>query len=216
MNDISTVGEYEDVLRFWFPEGCQQEIDATTHHGYWAWRMQGGADDEIVARYANLTVRGAEGALERWASDPKGRLALIIVLDQFSRSLFRGTARAFEQDRAALSLVKEGMSNGHYSALDMPWFKVVFGLPLGHCEGPDHLDRVDFLIKLREEIAAEAPAPLRPIYESLVTQARDVRKVIAAFGRHPHRNQVLGRRSTPEEEAYIAEGRFPHLKAFRS
>ncbi|WP_299365693.1 DUF924 family protein [uncultured Paracoccus sp.] len=67
---------------------------------------------------------------------------------------------------------------------------------------------------LREDISTQAPAHLQPIYRSLVTQAHDVRKVIAAFGRHPHRNQALGRRSTPAEEAYIAQGKFPHLRAF--
>ncbi|QVQ36632.1 DUF924 family protein [Pseudochrobactrum algeriensis] len=72
------------------------------------------------------------------------------------------------------------------------------------------------LIKLREEIAADTPASLQPIYQSLVKQARDVRKVIAAFGRHPHRNQALGRESTQAEEAYIAKGDFPHERAFQA
>ena len=117
-------------------------------------------------------------------------------------------------DRAALALAMEGLAHGHYAGLASPWLKIVFGLPLGHCEGPDHLERLDLLIRLREDIAAQAPAELRPIYLSLMTQAHDVRKVIAAFGRHPHRNQALGRQSTPAEEAYIAEGRFPHLRAF--
>ncbi|WP_084496542.1 DUF924 family protein [Aquamicrobium defluvii] len=93
--------------------------------------------------------------------------------------------------------------------------KVVHGLPLGHCEGPDHLQRLDLLIGLREEIAAEAPTHLQPIYRSLVKQALDVKQVIAAFGRHPHRNQVLGRRSSRAEVAYLKEGDFPHERAFQ-
>ena len=108
----------------------------------------------------------------------------------------------------------EGLSNGHYAALPTPWFKVVHGLPLGHCEGQDHLERLDLLVRLREEIATEAPAQLQPIYRSLVKQAVDVKQVITAFGRHPHRNQVLGRLSTPAEEAYLKEGDFPHKRAF--
>ncbi len=63
-------------------------------------------------------------------------------------------------------------------------------------------------------MAAEAPPGLRPLYRSLVQQAREVREVIAAFGRHPHRNRILGRASTPAEDAYLATGRFPHLRAF--
>jgi uncharacterized protein (DUF924 family) len=215
MNDKHDVQEWHDVLEFWFPEGRQAEVDVETHGDHWSWRMRGGADVEIVARFSELTTRGAEGDLDQWASDPKGRLALIIVLDQFSRSVWRGAARAFAQDLAALVLTRDGLSNGHYAALPMPWLKIVYGLPLGHCEGPDHLERLDLLIRLREEIAAEAPQHLRPVYRSLVKQAHDVRQIIAAFGRHPHRNQALGRPSTPAEEAYIAQGSFPHLRAFQ-
>ena len=69
--------------------------------------------------------------------------------------------------------------------------------------------------RLRRDIAARAPAPLRPLYASLVDQAGQVRRIIASFGRHPHRNAILGRRSTPEEEAYLEKGAFPHLRVFR-
>lgn len=108
-----------------------------------------------------------------------------------------------------------GLSNGDYSRLQTPWYQIVYGLPLGHCEGPHHLQRLDQLIALRQDIADTAPAPLKPIYSGLVNQARDVREIIAAFGRHPHRNGVLNRKSTAEEEAYLAKGQFPHMKAFR-
>ncbi|MEJ6784944.1 DUF924 family protein [Aminobacter sp. Piv2-1] len=213
--DTSTV-PWANVLDFWFPEGRSSQIEAETHRNHWSWRLHGGADDMIVARFADLTNSAASGDLDDWASDPHGRLALIIVLDQFSRSLWRGTSRAFAQDPAALSLAMEGFSNGHYASLGTPWFKIVYSQPLGHCEGPDHLIRIDLLIRLREEIAAQAPASLQPIYQSLVNHAGDVRKVIAAFGRHPHRNQVLGREPTPAEEAYIAGGDFPHERAFQT
>ena len=146
---------------------------------------------------------------------PHGWLALIIILDQFSRSVWRGEARAFAQDAKALFLLNEGLSNGRYASLETPWFQVVSGLPLGHCEGRDHLQRIDQLINLREEIAAAAPIHLRPIYSSLADQAREVRKVIAAFGRHPHRNEILNRNSTVAEEAYIAKDQFPHKRAFQ-
>ncbi len=207
---------WNDVLDFWFPEGGSSQIKAETHCGHWSWRLHGAADNTIVERFADLTRSAASGDLDDWADEPEGRLALIIVLDQFSRSLWRGTPRAFAQDPAALSLAMEGFSNGHYASLGMPWFRIVYSQPLGHCEGPDHLARIDLLIRLREEIAAQAHASLQPIYQSLVKQAGDVRKVIAAFGRHPHRNQVLGRESTPEEDAYIAEGDFPHERAFQA
>lgn len=205
---------WDDVLRFWFPEGRSLAIDPQVHRNHWLWRMRGGADNDIIARFSALAAQAAAGKLDQWAADPEGRLALIILLDQFSRSVWRSDPRAFAQDPAALELSKEGFSNGHYDALPMPWFQVVYGLPLGHCEGPNHLERLDLLIRVREEIAAEVPARLQPIYQSLVKQAHDVKQVIAAFGRHPHRNRVLGRPSTPAEEAYLEAGDFPHERAF--
>ena len=206
---------WTEITEFWFPEGRSLAVDAQTHRDLWAWRLHGGADVEIVARFGDITAGAAAGELDGWATDPHGRLALIVVLDQFSRSLWRGTPRAFAQDSTALSLAMEGFSNGHYASLSPPWFKVVYSQPLGHCEGSDHLERMDLLIDLREKIAEQAPAPLQPIYRSLVKQAGDVRKVIVAFGRHPHRNRVLGRPTTPAEESYIAEGDFPHARALK-
>lgn len=215
MTAVKDRREWDDVLDFWFPEGRALDVEASAHHAHWLWRMQGGADDEIIARFSDLTERAARGGLDHWAESAHGRLALIILLDQFSRSVWRDDARAFAQDPHALSLATEGLSNGHYASLETPWFRIVFGLPLGHCEGPDHLQRLDLLISLREDIAAAAPIHLRAIYSSLADQARDVRKIIAAFGRHPHRNKILNRKSTPAEETYIARGQFPHKRAFR-
>lgn len=215
MRAIGDRSEWDDVLDFWFPEGRSLNVEAQAHRAHWRWRMQGGADSEIMARFVDLTEKAAGGALDHWALESHGRLALIIVLDQFSRSVWRGSARAYMQDPRALSLVIEGFASGHYSSLETPWFKAAYGLPLGHCEGADHLQRIDLLIGVREEIAAAAPQMLRPIYLSLVEQARDVRKVIAAFGRHPHRNAVLDRKSTAAEDAYLAKGEFPHLRAFQ-
>lgn len=109
----------------------------------------------------------------------------------------------------------EGVESGHYAALSPPWFRIAFTQPLGHTEGPGHLERVDQLIRLREDVAATAPAQLQPIHTGLVAQAGKVREVIAAFGRHPHRNEILGRPSTEAEAAYIARGDFPHENAFK-
>lgn len=206
---------WQEVLAFWFPERRAVELDAETHRAQWRWRLHGGADDAILARFSELTAQAARGELDHWASDPEGRLALIVVLDQFSRSVWRGTARAYAQDPAALALALEGLANGHYQALAAPWLQVAQTQPLGHCEGPDHLARAEQLIALREAIAARAPEPLQAVYRSLADQARKVRDVTAAFGRHPHRNAVLGRPSTPAEQAYVEQGEFPHSQALR-
>lgn len=214
MDQLDNTQDWCEVLHFWFPEGHRLDTPLTEHQEHWAWRMRGGADDEIKNQFTELTEEAAAGKLDYWISKPEGRLALIIVLDQFSRSVWRNDARAFAQDSTALALTLEGLDNGHYATLTTPWCQVVYGLPLGHCEGPDHLSRLRLLIKLREEIARKAPVHLQPIYQLLVKQARDVQNVISAFGRHPHRNQILGRPSTPAEQSYIAQQQFPHLRAF--
>jgi uncharacterized protein (DUF924 family) len=204
--------EWQDVLDFWFPERLNPDFDAQAHRDYWLWRMRGGSDEAIIARFAEETEKAARGELDHWAEDPHGRLALIIVLDQFPRSLWRDTPRAFAQDGKAAALAMEGFSNGHYEALENGWYKTMCLIPLGHCEGPGHLDRLDRAIVLAREIHAEAPDFLRDAYAFAAEQPVEVLKVITAFGRHPHRNAVLGRVSTPEEEVYIAAGRFPHLR----
>lgn len=84
MKPVNDRQEWDDVLDFWFPGGRSLDVDARTHRAYWRWRMQGGADDEIVSRFSDLTRRAAQGALDYWALEAEGRLALIIVLDQFS------------------------------------------------------------------------------------------------------------------------------------
>lgn len=215
MADSNDVRDIREVLDFWFPEGRAPDIDPDRHAEHWRWRMHGGADAAVAARFGPLTERGAAGALDHWAATPEGRLALIVVLDQFPRSLWRGSARAWAQDPAALAQALAGLGNGDWAALGLPWFQITLTQPLGHAEGADHLARIDRLIALRRDIAARAPSPLQPLYASLVDQAGKVRRVIASFGRHPHRNAILGRNPTPEEEAYLQRGDFPHQRAFR-
>src|SRR5690625_4273426 len=96
----SSARDYHEILAFWFPEARTASLEADRHADQWFWRMRGGADAEIVARFPEITAWAARGELAHWAADPAGRLALIIVLDQFSRSLWRGSPRAFAQDPA--------------------------------------------------------------------------------------------------------------------
>ena len=86
--------ELEEVLDFWFPAETGA-ADLEGHQDFWAWRMRGGADASIVERFSATTERGARGEIDGWASTPRGRLALVIVLDQFSRSVWRDSPRAF-------------------------------------------------------------------------------------------------------------------------
>lgn len=201
----------EEVLRFWFPP--ERLADETQVARQVEWWFRGGADAEISQRFIPLLKRAAAGELDAWGHDPRSRLALIIVLDQFSRSIFKGSAQAFAQDPKALSLALEGISSGDYDALDSPWHKTFFILPLSHSEILRHHDRA---VSLAECLVTEASAGLRKILEFSAGQARAHRHVIARFGRHPHRNAVLGRQSTPEELAYLESGELVHTRPIQS
>jgi uncharacterized protein (DUF924 family) len=116
--------ESDNVLRFWFPE--LSGADHARMVRQFEWWFRGGADSGIAERFVLLLKRAMRGELNHWSNWPRPRLALIIVLDQCSRSLYRDTARAFAQDPKALSLALEGLELGHYAALETPWEKTSF------------------------------------------------------------------------------------------
>lgn len=200
--------ECEEVLGFWFPQGSHSDHAALVRQ--FEWWFRGGADEQIAARFAGLLERATRDELDHWALTPSPRLALIIILDQFSRSLYRNSAKAFAQDAKALDLALQGIEIGHYAALDTPWEKTFFFLPLGHSE---ELTHVEVAAQMAEQLAREAPAEFCRVLEHSASQARGHRDVIARFGRHPHRNAVLGRQSTPEELEYLARGQFVHTRS---
>lgn len=203
----------DDILAFWFPDGPDPEPEA--HPKHWVWRMRGGAHRAVIDGYTDLTKRAAAGEIDQWATTPNGRLALIIVLDQFSRSVFADTAGAYAQDPKALALCLAGFENGHFAALENVWYKSVYKLPLEHCEGPDHLAHLDQAIAIARGLVNQAPPRLREMYQAGESQPMKHREVIAQFGRHPHRNAILGRVSTPHEIEYLAAGVFPHQTDIR-
>lgn len=210
MSDKSTSFSPEPVLEFWFPDdGFWSNLD--TFEEWIDHRMHGGVDDYICAHFAELTEAAAKGKLDHWADTARGRIALLLALDQFPRSLWRDTPAAFGQDIKSCRLAMEGIANGHFAELQ-PYEKLFFIIAMGHCEGPDHLQRFDLIYRVSEELISELPEPIAPLGDGLRAQNARVRSVIARFGRHPHRNPVLGRVSTPEEEAYIATGDFPHVR----
>lgn len=210
--------QFEDVLRFWFPE--QLDSDQTTLVRQWERWFRGGMDAAIIERFPSLLEQATRGELDDWSQEPRSRLALILVLDQFSRTIHRGTAQAFAQDEKACTLTIEGINIGHYTALKSPCEKTFFILPLGHSE---QLRNLDLVVTLADELVQEAPQEQRALLEFSAAQARRHRDIIIQFGRHPHRNEVLGRDSTPEELKYLATGQLvhtrpmpPHLSQFLS
>ena len=197
------------VWNLWFPADLD-DTDREAVGAFWTTRMQGGMDEIIISDFTETTIAAAEGRLDHWAATPKGRLALIIALDQFPRSLWRDTPAAFGQDIKATRLVLEGLENGHYDALEHIFQQQFCIINLTHCEGPDHLARMELARDLNAKMRDYAPEHLQMAIDSALDQVARVTGIIAEFGRHPHRNPILGRLSTPAEQAYIEKGDFPH------
>lgn len=213
---MKTTG-FEDVLKFWFPS--LPDGDRTARVRQWDWWFRGGGDAEIVARFSPLLERAIAGELDDWAREPRARLALILVLDQFSRTIYRGTDRAFAQDEKARALTLSGIELGHYTALETPWEKTFFFLPLGHSEQLQHLEMsvqlADALVdESLPEYRSRSVATGESLLEFSAAQARRHRDVVARFSRQPHRNDILGRISTPAELEYLAIGQLLHKQPF--
>jgi uncharacterized protein (DUF924 family) len=199
------VSPHEEVLRFWFPPLAADDPVAMGRQLEWWFR--GGADAGINSRFLAVHDRAARGELDAWADEPRSRLALILVLDQFSRTIYRADGRAYALDPKARWLTRTGLQAGHYAALDSAWEKTFFFLPLGHSE---NLEDLELAVRLAEELAREAAPGQRAMLEHSASQARGHRDVVARFGRQPHRNAALGRVSTPEEIEYLARGELVH------
>jgi len=172
---------YAEVLDFWF-----HEIEPK------AWWTPDGEFDELIGRrFGELHGRAALGELYAWRATPRGRLAEIIVLDQFSRNLFRDSARAFAQDLAALTLAQEAVSAGAHLKLE-PVQCIFLLLPFMHSESRE-------IHVVAEKLYREfAPA------ENLDFELRH-KAIVDRFGRYPHRNEALGRASTPEETEFLRQ-----------
>jgi uncharacterized protein (DUF924 family) len=204
------VSSPEEVLSYWFPEKDIFNADRETLGRQMQWWFQGGpeVDTQISERFGQVLEQARRGELDHWAQTPRGRLALIVVLDQFSRNIYRGSPLSYAQDPKALELAVGGIDASMDRKLS-PMERTFFWMPLGHSEVPTLQERI---VHHPEEEAANAPPQRRAMAEFGISQARAVRDVIACFGRHPHRNEILGRTSTPEELEYLRTETPPHMR----
>jgi uncharacterized protein (DUF924 family) len=159
-------------------------------------------DETLRARFQPLVERALKGELAQWADGPRRRLSLILLLDQFPRNIHRGTAKAYAGDEQALSLALTGMQSVADAALNAVE-RVFFYMPLQHSES---LEVQEESVAAYKRLLGEAPAELRAVIEGCVGFAERHRAVIRQFGRFPHRNEVLGRPSTAEEQAWLNQG----------
>jgi uncharacterized protein (DUF924 family) len=188
------------VLEYWFGtvDLAADAIPSTTK----LWFGGGPAvDDEIRQRFGALIESAGTGKIDDWAETPKGALALIVLLDQFTRNVFRGTPKSFAFDRKAREIAKAAIERGHDRACPAI-MRTFFYLPLEHSE--DLGDQNASVEKMRA--AAETTSgELRKFMDMGVDYAIRHQRIIERFQRFPHRNAILGRESTAEELAFLKE-----------
>lgn len=171
----------QEVLGFWFEQTLPEQ---------W-WTVDPAFDALVRQRFGALLGRAAAGELWAWRESPEGRLAEVIVLDQFPRNIHRGTPGAFAHDAMALVLAQEAVRAGALAALS-PVQRSFLLLPYMHSESTR--------VHVEAEALYRAHAPARNLDFELRHKA-----IIDRFGRYPHRNAILGRESTPEETAFLLQ-----------
>ena len=189
----------ENIHRFWFSDALTDPARAKQRMAFW-FHSDAETDESIAQRFAPAVRDAAQGALSGWQADPQSCLALIIVLDQFPRNIHRGTPAAFEHDRQALGVTRQGIAAGHLGALQTVE-QAFFLMPFQHVEDLDsQREGVIFF----EKMVDDAPIEWRSGAEGFVSYARQHLEIVERFGRFPHRNTILGRVSTPAESEYLA------------
>lgn len=172
---------YNDVIKFWF-----EEIDPKQR-----WVKDPKFDALIAQRFGDLYEKAARGELASWRKNAKGALAEVIILDQFSRNIFRDTPNAFATDELAIEAAKQAIANGFDKEIDEPYLSFLY-MPFMHSES-----------KEVHEIAVEMFN--KPGMEGAYDYELKHKAIIDRFGRYPHRNEILGRESTPEEIEFLKE-----------
>lgn len=193
--------EAEAVLDFWFgPLDARGRADPE-HTRRW-FERDAAFDRTLTQRFGELHAAAARGERDAWLGSTRGRVALVIVLDQFSRNLYRGDPRSFESDARALSAAREGVALGLDRTLALDERSFLY-MPFMHSEVLADQERcVELFTELLEEQQDEA---LRKYVGNSLDYAERHRVIIQRFGRFPHRNAVLGRSSTPEELEFLKQ-----------
>lgn len=190
----------QEVLAFWL--GAHPLDTPAMQRVQAQWFSKNDAFDAALRTRFGATIAAARaGRLDGWAESAEGRLALLIVLDQFTRNAFRGQPESFAGDAQALALAQAGIARGHDQAVP-PLARIFCYLPLEHAEDAAQQARS---VALFEALCAAPGAEPRAFFDGTLDYAHKHQDVIARFGRFPHRNAILGRASTAQEQAYLAQ-----------
>ena len=190
-----------DIVTFWLRDSRDSPDRAFFHRGWW-YEGSPVVDEEIRARFDDLVPRACAREFMGWRNTPDGALALILLLDQFTRNLYRATVEAYAGDPCAFEIVNDAIDQGLDRALH-PVARIWLYHPFHHSEVVAEQDRG---LGLLRELRQHADSAWHAYVERSIKGWTRHRDIVARFGRFPHRNAVLGRDSTPEELAYMAAG----------
>ena len=201
MNLPNTSPSAQDVLDFWFGDGLQRDWPSNNRQALW---FGGDAkqDETIRHRFGALVESALNGGLADWESTPPTRLALLVVLDQFSRNVYRGQASAFAGDARAQQLALAALAAGEDDGLARVG-RVFLYMPLMHAEDLALQERC---VACFTALHSNSPPALRQTLAGNLHFAIEHRDTIQRFGRFPHRNVALGRESSAEERAFLEDG----------
>lgn len=185
------------VIEFWL--GTEPEVPKALQERWW--RKDAAFDAEVASKFGDLHRRAATGELDSWSETANGRLALILVLDQFSRNLHRDSPLAWSHDAKAQALTLEGIERSHDRLISL-YGRVFLYMPLMHAEDPSLQKRS---IDMYQALANEAPPSQASAFHNNLEFARRHQEIVDRFGRFPHRNAILGRPSSAEESAFLKE-----------
>jgi uncharacterized protein (DUF924 family) len=194
---------FDDILQLWF-NGVSDESTILKNKPPASLWFNGGRrfDEEIRAKFLADYEKAKAGEYKDWEASARGRLALVIIFDQFSRNMFRGMPQAFATDGRAIELAQRSIKDGKDKEL-MLVERVFLYMTFMHAESLAVQEQgVTAFEALVEESRAKTPQNT-PYFEYNLKYARQHRDIIARFGRFPHRNSVLKRPPTPEEEAFL-------------
>ncbi|ATE62115.1 DUF924 family protein [Thauera sinica] len=190
----------DTIHAFWFGPDADDAQVIARQSPLW-WHKRAAADAEIGRRFSPVVQQAAIGRLDDWLASLRGRLALVLVADQFPRNIWRGSAPAFAFDTLARRWARDAIRLGidrDARAVE----RVFLYLPLEHSE--DLADQRES-VRLFDRLCAEVPAAQRTLFDGYLDYARRHLEVIERFGRFPHRNAALGRETTPAEADFLRQ-----------
>ncbi|MGI9261570.1 MAG: DUF924 family protein [Woeseiaceae bacterium] len=189
----------EAILTFWFKEQALSAPQIDGRMDVW-FGSDPVFDEEIAGNFAQDVQDASKGLLDHWANEARGRLALILLVDQFRRNIYRNKPEAFELDKAALKLCVEGAMEKKDKGLS-PIERVFFYMPLQHAESRKVQEKS---CQIYNKLCDAVSPTYKETFETVAQFAELHADIVRQYGRFPHRNAILGRDNTPEEDEYLA------------